>query len=350
MNALRHLAGPVKDLMFPIVRVQAWPRLRADAPLLVPRSIAEFVDAFDGKPAALDLAMPRTDLESDIADQGRREIAALRDPADGFRAWCDLVTSWQCFTPTLQWHDETAVLLRQFDRLAGIGRGLVIRLRRTQSWNIANVVQIRTAALNGVRLLIVMDAEQISLREDLTVLAQNMSTAMTSVSDLLSAADLSFVIMGSSFPSEFASIDATNATLPIRERQLFSLLSGSPPLLRAGISPFYGDHAAVFAGEREPAFRGLPRIDYPTSSFWIYHRKPIADGFGRAAEAVVSDPAWLPDLMCWGAHEINRAASGDLTGLGSAAPWTAVRINIHLHRQANFGGDATTPVEEPWSD
>jgi len=347
-RALSRLAGPTKDLLFPIVRVQAWPRLKASSPHLVQRSLDEYLGAMGERPAALDLSIPRTDLESDVAEQGRLEIRRLHDPALGFRAWTDLLAGRPSFVPTLLWSSDTASMLQQLDVLAGFGRGLALRLKRSQAWNFGQLNEISSVSLADVPVLLVLDCEQIARTEDITATAQQVQNIALAARQAVQSDLVTLVLVGSSFPSDFASIDPLRARLQIRERQLHNLLRENPPMLAAGIDLRYGDHASVFAAERLPTFRGRPRVDYPSPLAWVYQRRTAEEGFGVAAQAVMAEGDWDEDLLCWGAQEIRRAASGDLAGLGAASPWTAIRLNIHLHQQANFGSGAGGPVEEPW--
>jgi hypothetical protein len=350
IKALNKLAGPTKDRLFPIVRLQAWPRSKKDGPPLIERSLHKYIEAMEERSAALDLAVPRTDRDSDAAIQGRAEISKLRDPRCGFQVWVELIKRYPQFVPTVVWCDDADNLKVEIKSLIEIGRGIVLRLRRSQRWNLPNLSIVDSAVLKGQKILVVMDCEQIDRREDILLVATEVQTVALRISSILNSENVQFVVVGSSFPSDFASIHNRTAKLDIRERQIFSLLDGSPALVKAHMKLRYGDHASVFAGEREPQFRGLPRVDYPAPLKWIYHRRPQSEGFVAAAKAIVAEPEWNEALLCWGAQEIRRAADGDASGLGAAAPWTAVRINLHLHRQAHFDDHETGPIEEEWKD
>lgn len=350
IKALSKLAGPTKDLIFPLVRLQAWPRSRKENPVLVARSLQEFIAAFDGRPAALDLSAPRQDRESDDALQGRREIEALHDATGGFRAWVDLIKSSKQFTPTVLWSDDASLVRAQVEALASLDRGLVFRLHQSEGWNIDKLALLAGMSFRAVPILVFVDCGQISRLSDLTVLALSVQGALVRAQDILKEGELDFVVAGSSFPSTFSDIDPKRAEIEIRERRIFSLLRDSGELLRGGIKIKYGDHASVYAAFREQQFRGLPRVDYPGPVKWIYHRRSSAEGFCAAAAAIVAEPEWNNELLCWGAQEIRRAASGDGAGLGSASSWTAIRINVHLHQQAHFGAAGAPVIEELWKD
>jgi hypothetical protein len=166
---------------------------------------------------------------------------------------------------------------------------------------------------------------------------------------VLASANLSTVLIGSSFPSSFAEIDPSYSKMEIRERSLHSLLAPSSPLRANEINLWYGDHASVYADLKQPAFRGAPRVDLPSRLTWAFHRRKEENGYQLAAQLIMKETEWREDVLCWGTQEIRRAAIGNLEGLNSGAPWTAIRINNHLHQQAHFD-ESVGPIEEPWSD
>jgi hypothetical protein len=347
IRALANLASGTKDAMLPIVRLQAWPRTQKDSPSLVERSLSEYAEAMGNRTACLDLALPRTE-DKPMVKVGAAELAHFHNPANGFEAWTTLLKNWDNFIPTIQCRTSKDNFLKQIVGLAGLNRGLAIRLRRSQSWNIEALHHLSEISLAGVPIMVILDSEQIAPTENIIVTATAIQDVALAASKLIKSGNKYFVLAASSFPAEFASIHPTNAKLEIRERQLYSLLNGSPKLVEAGVELHYGDHASVYATERPAGYRGKPRVDYPMPLHWIYHRKP-AGSFQDAAEAIKNDDDWNEQLLCWGSQEIRRAAAGNMDGLNAPAPWTAIRINIHLHVQAHFGYDAIN-LEEEWED
>ena len=350
IKGFERLAGPTKDHMFPIVSLQAWPRAKNGLPSQVQRSVDKLAEASGGRPLALDLAAPRADLASPAGVLGRGEMEALHDVSDGCRNWAEFIAD-TAHIPVFQWVSDASQATLQFDRLISLGRSIVFRFRRSQNWNLPQLQLLPKAKFAGHSILVVLDSEQISRSADLTVIGNGVQQAALSIAQHLDQASLSFVVIGSSFPAEFASIHPEYAEMPIRERQLHAMLNPSPPLLQAGIDLRYGDYAGVFADEKPTAFKGRPRVDLACPTQWIYHRRPETEGYGSAAQLVVGSSHWDEALMCWGAQEIRRAAAGNLQGLGSGTPWTAIRINMHLHQQAHFeSGAAGGPQEEEWQD
>jgi len=347
-DALKELAEPTKDRLFPIVRVQAWSRAKAGAGGPLKRSIDHISEAFGGRPMGLDIASPRTDLTTEWAAQGRAEVEALQDPQAGFEAWRAFVEGVPWAMPTAIWHNDPATMRTQVQGMISLGRGVVLRLRRSQNWNLAQLTHLVGIDFGNAPLIIVLDHEQILPNEDLTAVGVLTQNNLLSIDNILSGGSRQFVFSGSSFPSQFSVIHPEYALLNIRERQLHGMLATSLPIVQAGIDVKYGDHAAVFAADREPAFRGAPRVDYPTATHWIYHRCPSS--FAVAVGRVRGDPLWDDALLCWGAQRIRTAAGGNMTGLNAQGPWVTVRLNIHMHLQAHRDEGGAVPVEEEWQD
>ena len=355
IEALRRLAEPTKDSLFPIVRVQAWPHPKKGEGGPVERSIDHVVEAYGSRPIGVDLALPlpasdkafKIQDRADWAALGRAEVASLHNPANGYQAWCSFISADARRIPVVQWTDDAYNLRRQVQQLAALNRGLIFRFRRSQGWNLAQAAAITDLSLDQNHVLMVYDYEQIGPRDDLTSIGIITQNAIISANTLISAELRTHVFKGSSFPSEFVSTGEEYACLPIRERRLYEMLKASPPIVAKGIDLHYGDHAAIFVSERLPAFRGVPRVDYPTAGEWIYHRR--REGFHDAAFRVRADTRWDDDNLCWGAQRIREAASGQMEGLGAAGKWTTIRMNIHMHVQAQFG-DASLSTDEPWVD
>lgn len=354
-EALRRLAEPVKDAIFPIVRMQAWPHPKNGAGGPIVRSSEYISEAFGERPLGFDLAPPitpsnkvyKTQSREDWAALGRLEVAALHNPAHGFQAWCDFVENDHRRIPVIQWSNDPVALRTQVERLAGLNRGLIFRFRRSQGWNMGHVAALSGLNFGQTPILLIYDYEQIGSRADLTSIGIVIQRALLSLSAQFAGGIRTYIFKASSFPSEFTSTGEEYACLTIRERQLYEMLRASPPLIAAGIDLRYGDHAAIFASDREPAFRGVPRVDYPTPGEWIYHRR--REGFHDAAVRVRGDVLWDEANLCWGAHRIREAAAGNMVGLNAAGRWTTIRMNIHMHVQAQSAGAALT-TDEPWID
>lgn len=354
-EALRRLAEPVKDSLFPIIRIQAWPHPKKGEGGPIERSTDHLVDAYGTRAVGIDLALPlspsdkpyKTQDRADWAALGRSEVAALHNPANGYQAWCAFVAGDERRIPVVQWTDDALILQSQVQQLLALNRGLIFRFRRSQRWNLAQAAALSNLSLGQNHILMIYDYEQIGRRDDLTSIGVSTQGAILSSNLQLSGGLRTHVFKASSFPNEFTSNGEEYACLTIRERQLYEMLRASPPIVSAGIELNYGDHAAVFVSERLPAFRGVPRVDYPTPGEWVYHRR--REGFHNAASRVRADAKWDDGNLCWGAQRIREAANGQMEGLGAPGKWTTIRMNIHMHVQAQVG-NALLSTDEPWVD
>lgn len=354
-EALSRLAEPIKDSIFPIVRVQAWPHPKKGEGSPIQRSTDHMAQAYGERQIGMDLALPAPPSDkiykrqdrADWAALGRSEVAALHDPANGYQAWCQFIRNDERRIPVVQWADDPDLLRAQVQQLAALNRGLIFRFRRSRGWNLTQAAELAGLSFDQNHLLMVYDYEQIGLRDDLTSIGVMAQSAILSSNSHFSGGSRTHVFKASSFPSEFTSTGEEYACLTIRERQLYDMLKSSPPIVAAGIDLQYGDHAAIFASDRDPAFRGVPRVDYPTPGEWIYHRR--REGFHNAAVRVRQDIKWDDSNLCWGAQRIREAAEGKMEGLNAAGKWTTIRMNIHMHVQAQSAGASLT-TDEPWVD
>jgi len=354
-EALSRLSEPVKDAIFPLVRMQAWPNPKKDHGGPIRRSADHIERAFGDRVIGMDLAAPffnadkvyKTEDRREWAIRGYREMQALSNPAGGFDAWCNFIAEDVRRIPVVQWSADPLTLQLQVDRLMQLGRGIIFRFRRTHGWNLTEAAALTGISLGASPVLMVYDYEQIKPNDDLTSIGIPAQGAILSANSLVTGGQRDHVFVASSWPSEFKSFGEEYACLPLKERRLFDLLKASPPLVNSGISLGYGDHAAVYVSERDPAFKGVPRVDYPTAGDWIYHRRK--EGFEMAASLVRNDPKWDETNNCWGAHRIREAAAGNMEGLNGAGRWTTIRVHLHMHVQATSAG---TPLstDEPWTD
>lgn len=354
-EALRRLAEPIKDAIFPIVRIQAWPHPKKGEGGPIQRSTDHIASAFGVRNIGIDLALPipasdKVYVSKDRADwaaTGRLEVSALHNPENGYQAWCTFIAGDPRRIPVVQWNDNRSILQRQVQQLAALNRGLIFRFRRSHGWNLAQAAALADFNLGELPILMMYDYEQIGSRDDLTAIGVTIQGAVLTLNGQFAGGARTHVFKASSFPSEFTRTGEEYACLTIRERQLYQMLKASPPIVAAGIDLQYGDHAAIFASDRLPAFRGVPRVDYPTAGEWIYHRR--REGFYDAATRVLGDDKWDDSNLCWGAQRIREAASGHMQGLNAAGRWTTIRMNIHMHVQAQSAGASLT-IDEPWVD
>ncbi len=69
------------------------------------------------------------------------------------------------------------------------------------------------------------------------------------------------------------------------------------------------------------------------------------------ADEVLADDAWTDRLGVWGEYMIESTAAGLDPSIKSPAMAAAVRVNLHMHIQANFDDPADMVVsDEPFED
>lgn len=343
ISALQHLPGPDKDAFLPIIGLKKWANSKS-----LDNSVLQIEKGISSRSAVLDLGNVGAGTGAD------EELFKLKEAAGGFKNWIAFLRNHENFIPALQTNSFVKRnFLSQVDKALSLDRGIAIRLRRKQEWNANAVEALEEINFGGQSVLLILDVEQLEANFDLLNSAALMSQIAVRARDKFKSSQLTICPAGSSFPSEFASINRQHAKINIRERQLQHILNQLSAQSKLGIEFRYGDYASVFAGDRGFAQTGnAVRIDYPSRFRWIYHRRENeAEGWKNAANAVTSEAEWNNELTIWGAERIRRAAIGELDGMKYQRDWVAVRINLHLHQQTNFdGGDGLLSTDEPWKD
>lgn len=146
--------------------------------------------------------------------------------------------------------------------------------------------------------------------------------------------DVPIVITGSSFPDSFSRYSLGEA-VDVAERRLFLQLQSANNRARL----IYGD----WASSRSPSESGgggviPPRIDLATEETWeIFRSGENAPKFSDLAQKVMDSSSYPSGLAIWATYMIESTALDDPNGITSLRKATAVRINMHLYRQLNFG-------------
>ena len=146
--------------------------------------------------------------------------------------------------------------------------------------------------------------------------------------------DIPIIVTGSSFPASFTGY-SLGEEVDVAERTLFAQLQGANNRARL----VYGD----WASSRSPSEGGggaviPPRIDLATERSWeIFRSDDEAPEFSDLAQEVMESPNYPTDLAIWATYMIGATALDDPNGITTLRRATAVRINMHLYRQLNFG-------------
>ncbi len=98
-----------------------------------------------------------------------------------------------------------------------------------------------------------------------------------------------------------------------------------------------------------------PRIDYPQFQEWCFFRaegpRRYKGGYLDLARDLIENPIWDPDVRVWGTQMIEKTKMGEEDGISSPARSTAVRINLHLHRQLWFDRpEQIYDTDDVWQD
>lgn len=342
MLALDELPNKDKDVLRPLFRLRPW---GVSSQLF--KSVERLVKAFGKRPCYLEVP------EEEYIDPGKlrpvhAELRELRLAAGGYKRWFDFLNDEKHshFIPSLQKGGAPADFYEQIEKLYSLGRGLLVRLEFPSVEELSVVteaISIRTD--NGRDVVVVLDygkqnaayvGWEAIIRNLIQIVRQNCPEAKTAIS-------------ASSFPSNFIDIKSQE----IYERLLFDKVAKN-----LGPDVIYSDRGSARA-EKQFGGGGLPapRIDYPKKNEWFFFRQSVAlssafAGYQAQALNLMKSKHWDKGLKLWGCQMIERTASGDSQGgISSPNRSTAVRINLHLHRQIYFGDEESFfDTDEEWID
>lgn len=338
MLALQELPEKDKSAITPLFRLRPWATAHR-----LESALGRISQAFGARPFFLELSEPEPVLPGKVREV-HRELAALRDPAGGFRNWCDFFTvaGRENMIPVPLLSDPQNYV-QQVRILYGLGRGILVRID-SKFAHVAEAIVATTADLTagGERVTLVLD-----LGKQGHKLPTHSADILSDLHRLAAAAPCaSLVLCASSFPDGFTSIE----NQLIYERSLYEAIKSSVPGL------VYSDRGSARA-ERQLGGGGAPapRIDYATADAWHFFRDSSGGdrlkGYEGQAARLMSSPIWDKKLRLWGCQMIEKTAFGDETGITSANRATAARINIHIHQQIYYGrGDELYETDEDWVD
>jgi hypothetical protein len=333
MTALEELPPSDKEVMLPYIVFRPWLTAHHF------ESVLARVEAARGhRPIIADLtADPFLQQHRPVHDA----INELRNPANGYRSFFDFISEHENFIPSVQL-SAPAELATQIRRFNALGRGCVIRLREPVFRFSRQIAELFVDVENQSSVHFILDYEKQS--RDLLTRAAGAIGILQGIRAVLP--DCYVSVSASTFPETFVDLERQE----IFERQFHNEVFRHV----GDRNVIYSDRASVRAesltgGSGAPA----PRIDNALRTNWQFFR--VADnldrdaGYREAAENAVDSEDWT-DLGIWGTDEIIRTAEGEAT-IASPARSTAVRINIHLHRQTYFDDPGIIPgTEEIWSD
>ena len=157
MEGLRRLPDADKDRILPSIRIGKW-----NGSHHLARTFEGLEKAFGSRNIIADLAPPPVVLKTH-ADQ---ELVDLNQSTNGHAAWTSLIRQHGNFVPTLQWGPSDSDNIQQAGSLLSLSRGLVIRLRRANQWDLQRLQTISTLPLRQSPIMLVLDFGQITQRLD----------------------------------------------------------------------------------------------------------------------------------------------------------------------------------------
>lgn len=261
---------------------------------------------------------------------GCNDFKELVDPSNGFESWRKFLKQQTNIIPTALLAADASVrdVVQQVRRLEIEHEQVVVRSRAPSS-DLTRLQAILSAVDDVDNLMIVLDFGYVRSRATaLAVEAANVINALRETDPIARV-----MVIGSSYPKSAAAYDDAGAAIPIQERALHAALGGDEVAI-------YGDYASIHPEPMEPMMtRFVPRIDFPTPDAWIFRRvRGDQGGYQKCAQLITELTDWQPDLVgkVWGATKIRSAADGDLTSMGTPAPWIAARVNLHLWQQIHY--------------
>lgn len=332
MKALAPLSAAAKDLVFPLIVARPWPNAKH-----LERTWDKIAEAFGERRFALDLDRTRRGRES--TRPAAAEFDLLFDESDGHRRYYELVESLPAAIPVLRsGYGRIDDLEAQLEHVHRIDRKLVLRLEQESTQNPIAVAEAVLAAFPETVLFV-----DLNWAPDLIGRLVWASQILRRVAEL--APDTEIVVCGSSFPESFTNI-VRRGEVEIAERVVY----GELVRRHNELTLTYGDWASTRPPRESTPMNPVPRIDLPLQGKWVCFRSD-AETYAEIASRLMLDSEWPDDLNIWGTYTIECTATDQPGAIKSPATATAVRVNIHMHRQIFFGqGEAVSDGEEPFTD
>jgi Beta protein len=351
MVALENLPEHDKDLMLPVVQFRPWV------------GAANFQDSLDKINEAYGERKVIADLDHlyDAGEDNKKASALfmnkLLDEASSFKNWCDFVSQHDFMIPCMQFGNQKSTP-EQAMLLLSLGRGLVVRIPKGGLGKLTTVLDALSGA-DPKMLLFILDFGK-PLLEDLTNVTECIGFLETIFEKFPSC---SLSVSATTFPSSFDGLTKQR----IKEREFHTKLTkafSQAPII-------YSDWGSARAERNSGGGPEIiPRIDFPLSSEWVFHRSRVAsedktkdkkdkklpilkNAYTAAAKSLVKDAdVWSKRMPIWGTKMIELTAKGDSFGITSPVRSTAVRINLHLRRQLYFDNptQAQKDADDDWVD
>lgn len=254
------------------------------------------------------------------------QIEQLLDEFDGFKEWRYFLSLYADLNiiPMIHVYDEenldetenfVKLISREKDYLA-------LRLPHDLDDYKKFISPIVNSLNSRSKLLIILDAEQVSLKNENDV-CESFIFACKDIEEFNEKIE-AVVIIATSFPLSPASVGNDEyGDVPIIEENIYSKVKQEYPVK-------YGDYASINVEQVE--IRGgtfVPRIDIAMDDEFFYKRFRRDKGsYSLCARKVVEDRRYI-NLDTWADHEIHKAADDEPTGI-SPSFWISVRMNYFM--------------------
>lgn len=325
--AVEELDDASKNVLTPIFCLKPWATAKA-----LSRSMEKIEQVFPDRQYFLDID-PFYDKEAKRPAQ-RDYYDLIED--DSNQSWVDFFDEYPNAFPCLQVNRANiAAIQNQIDGFTAREKIFLVRLDHEHGRRFSEV--IRTVCNVGhANFGFVLDA---GWSRDLLSRTNWVDGLVKQIVDLRGE-DIPIIVTGSSFPASFSGY-SLGEEVDVAERSLFNQLQGANNRARL----IYGD----WASSRSPSESGggaiiPPRIDLATELTWeIFRSEEDTPEFSDLALEVMASPSYPTGLPIWATYMIECTALGDPNGITTLRRATAVRINMHLYRQLNFGRFSPVP-------
>lgn len=334
LAGLKHVNDDTKEKLLPVFVIGKWPRTDD-----VMASYENAINALGERPHVVDLTR--------IPAHQHNKIHELLDPSENFLNWRRFIESLKKeieVIPTVQFGNEVGItrlrtITQQAIELEAAHEQIALNIDTASALDRESAMHVLAALRHPTNCLCILQAGYLT-RDNMEAAADTTISMMNNIR----AVDPSIecVCAGSSFPRSPAEFGSNYGEIPILERDLYRIVGGRNYAI-------YGDHASIHpvVYDMQMARGFVPRVDYPTDNTWIYYRTNKGaskqHGYIECAKNIMKHENW-EDLGIWGTETIKRVAYGNADKMGHPQKWIAVRVNIHLFRQANLS--TTMDTEE----
>lgn len=331
IKGLHQLPEPSKDLLFPLIVGRPWPNAKH-----LKKTWEKVGAAFGSRPFALDIDHFKKDSGSE--KPAAEEFDRLFDPNAGHKNYYNEVKSVNSAIPIIQiTNGNIPDIDQQLENAEEIDRGIALRIQHDLMPNPHALIESVLKKNSDVTLFL-----DLGWSRDILSREAWASGVLSNIDE----PDREIVITGSSFPDLFRK--KSKDEIRVDERIVYENLVKR----HNSLALVYGDWGST-RPPRESTPMGTipPRIDLPMPREWLSFRKDGEEDYRSIAERVIADGSWPSSLKIWGTYQIEATAAGMDGSVKSQAAAAAVRVNIHLHRQAHFGGPGHFGDEdEPYID